>query len=187
MRRSQSFKNLLFPLMFYVLVIRILFWFPFFYRQLEDGDGNALLNELFFLYTYGSLIGHARECKSMMSKVMADFSLIQVERVWMWELWFFLFICLMLKQGEPSVMLGVLAWRNIVVLELGGACFHFWFGLIMLWSLLIIDSCLNFMAPGNPVKMAAVNIENSLPPTKKVEKLSYNLTALLPCLPVRNI
>ncbi|KAI4350028.1 hypothetical protein L6164_010556 [Bauhinia variegata] len=36
---------------------------------------------------------------------------------------------------------------------------------------------------GDPVKMASVNIENRLPPTKKIEQLSYNLTAMLPCLP----
>lgn len=36
---------------------------------------------------------------------------------------------------------------------------------------------------GDPVKMASVKIGNNIPPTKKVEQLSYNLTALLPCLP----
>lgn len=36
---------------------------------------------------------------------------------------------------------------------------------------------------GDPVKMASVSIENKLPPAKKIEQLSYNLTALLPCLP----
>ncbi|KAL9320336.1 hypothetical protein ACSQ67_012175 [Phaseolus vulgaris] len=36
---------------------------------------------------------------------------------------------------------------------------------------------------GDPVKMASVNIGNRLPPVKKVEQLSHNLTALLPCLP----
>ncbi|KAI9098966.1 hypothetical protein K1719_024733 [Acacia pycnantha] len=36
---------------------------------------------------------------------------------------------------------------------------------------------------GDPTKMAAVNIENRLPPVEKIEQLSYNLTALLPCLP----
>ncbi|KAG5056150.1 hypothetical protein GLYMA_03G243700v4 [Glycine max] len=36
---------------------------------------------------------------------------------------------------------------------------------------------------GDPVKMASVNIDNKLPPAKKIEQLSYNLTALLPCLP----
>ncbi|XP_028770773.1 acyltransferase-like protein At1g54570, chloroplastic isoform X2 [Neltuma alba] len=36
---------------------------------------------------------------------------------------------------------------------------------------------------GDPTKMAAVSIENRLPPMKKIEQLSNNLTALLPCLP----
>ncbi|XP_015968533.1 phytyl ester synthase 1, chloroplastic [Arachis duranensis] len=36
---------------------------------------------------------------------------------------------------------------------------------------------------GEPMKMASVSIENSLPPAKKLEQLSSNLTALLPCLP----
>nr|KYP71764.1 hypothetical protein KK1_011034 [Cajanus cajan] len=36
---------------------------------------------------------------------------------------------------------------------------------------------------GDPVKMASVNVGNRLPPAKKFEQLSYNLTALLPCLP----
>ncbi|TKY61425.1 Acyltransferase protein [Spatholobus suberectus] len=36
---------------------------------------------------------------------------------------------------------------------------------------------------GDPVKMASVNVVNRLPPAKKIEQLSYNLTALLPCLP----
>ncbi|KAE9593644.1 hypothetical protein Lal_00036314 [Lupinus albus] len=35
---------------------------------------------------------------------------------------------------------------------------------------------------GDPVKMASVNIGNSLPPTEKIEKLSNNLTGLLPYL-----
>ncbi|KAL5190540.1 Acyltransferase-like protein, chloroplastic [Glycine soja] len=35
----------------------------------------------------------------------------------------------------------------------------------------------------DPVKMASVSIENKLPPAKKIEQLSYNITALLPCLP----
>ena len=42
------------------------------------------------------------------------------------------------------------------------------------------------MTSGDPVKMASVNIGNRLPPVKKIEQLSYNLTALLPCLPVRS-
>ncbi|XP_061348422.1 phytyl ester synthase 1, chloroplastic [Gastrolobium bilobum] len=36
---------------------------------------------------------------------------------------------------------------------------------------------------GDPLKMASVNIGNGIPPTKKIEQLSGNLTALLPCLP----
>lgn len=36
---------------------------------------------------------------------------------------------------------------------------------------------------GDPVKMALVNVENRLPPTKIIEQLSNNLTSLLPCLP----
>ncbi|XP_027350283.1 acyltransferase-like protein At1g54570, chloroplastic isoform X2 [Abrus precatorius] len=36
---------------------------------------------------------------------------------------------------------------------------------------------------GDPMKMASVNIGNRLPLIKKIEQLSYNLTALLPCLP----
>ncbi|XP_019440518.1 PREDICTED: acyltransferase-like protein At1g54570, chloroplastic [Lupinus angustifolius] len=36
---------------------------------------------------------------------------------------------------------------------------------------------------GDPVKMASVNIRNSLPPTEKVEQLSNNLTVLLTYLP----
>ncbi|KAG5049442.1 hypothetical protein JHK85_010545 [Glycine max] len=36
---------------------------------------------------------------------------------------------------------------------------------------------------GDPVKMTSISIENNLPPVKKIEQLSYNLTALLPCLP----
>ncbi|KAK7397268.1 hypothetical protein VNO78_18435 [Psophocarpus tetragonolobus] len=36
---------------------------------------------------------------------------------------------------------------------------------------------------GDPVKMASVNVGNRLPPAKQIEQLSYNLTALLPCLP----
>lgn len=40
------------------------------------------------------------------------------------------------------------------------------------------------MSSGDPVKMASVNIGNKLPPTKIIEQLSYNLTSLLPCLPV---
>lgn len=34
------------------------------------------------------------------------------------------------------------------------------------------------------MKMAAVSIENRLPPSKNFEQMSHNLTALLPCLPV---
>ncbi|KAK7258783.1 hypothetical protein RIF29_24370 [Crotalaria pallida] len=36
---------------------------------------------------------------------------------------------------------------------------------------------------GDPLKMASINIGNNLPPTKKLEQLSYNLSALLSCLP----
>ncbi|XP_058738620.1 phytyl ester synthase 1, chloroplastic-like isoform X2 [Vicia villosa] len=40
---------------------------------------------------------------------------------------------------------------------------------------------------GEPLKMASVNIGNGLPPTKIMEKLSNNLTSLLPCLPLADI
>lgn len=40
------------------------------------------------------------------------------------------------------------------------------------------------MTAGDPVRMATVNIQSKLPPMKKIEHLSHNLTSLLPCLPV---
>ncbi|KAL2345754.1 hypothetical protein Fmac_007039 [Flemingia macrophylla] len=46
----------------------------------------------------------------------------------------------------------------------------------------VIPFLLSFVM-GDPVKMASVNVGNKLPPAKKIEQLSYNLTALLPCLP----
>ncbi|RDX99327.1 Acyltransferase-like protein, chloroplastic, partial [Mucuna pruriens] len=46
-----------------------------------------------------------------------------------------------------------------------------------------VDLVLILANPGDPVKMASVNVENRFPPAKKIEQLSYNLTALLPCLP----
>lgn len=51
---------------------------------------------------------------------------------------------------------------------------------------MVIHILYNFITSGDPVKMASVGIGNRLPPTMKIEQLSYNLTALLPCLPVRS-
>lgn len=41
--------------------------------------------------------------------------------------------------------------------------------------------------PGEPLKMATVNVERKLPPMQQLEKVSLNLTALLPYLSVRRI
>ncbi|KAI4301876.1 hypothetical protein L6164_035113 [Bauhinia variegata] len=46
-----------------------------------------------------------------------------------------------------------------------------------------IDLVLILTNPGDPMKMASVNIENTFPPKKKIEQLSYNLISMLPCLP----
>ncbi|CAL0302252.1 unnamed protein product [Lupinus luteus] len=45
-----------------------------------------------------------------------------------------------------------------------------------------IDLVLILVNPGDPVKLASVNIGNSLPPVKRFEQLSYNLATLLPSL-----
>lgn len=41
--------------------------------------------------------------------------------------------------------------------------------------------------PGEPFKMATVNVESKLPPIQRFEKVSQNLTALLPNLSVRRM
>lgn len=41
------------------------------------------------------------------------------------------------------------------------------------------------MASGDPTKMAMVNVESKLPPIQRLEKMSQNLTDMLPCLSVR--
>lgn len=43
-----------------------------------------------------------------------------------------------------------------------------------------------FSASGDPTKMALVDVESKLPPLQRLEKMSQNLTALLPYLSVRN-
>lgn len=43
------------------------------------------------------------------------------------------------------------------------------------------------MTSGDPRKMAMVNVETKLPPIQRYEKMSQNLTALLPCLSVRTL